>query len=115
MAIPPAAFGPGILILTRTDIANGIAINTGYVQEFSLDFTGNTKQLYGQNQFPLVSARGTIKATGKWKAAVISGIAWNAAFYGNTGGSTITYNGEAASRKFGGAMASLLRVTEFMA
>ncbi len=84
MALPPAAFGPGILILTRTDITAGIAINVGFVNEFSLDFTGNTKQLFGQYQFPLVAARATIKATGKMKNAVLSGLAMNALFYGNT-------------------------------
>jgi hypothetical protein len=84
MSVPPAAFGPGILILTRTDISPGIAINVGYVQEFGLDFTGATKQLYGQLQFPLVAARATIKATGKMKNATLSGLAMNACFYGNT-------------------------------
>ncbi len=88
MSVPFASFGPGILIISRTDTTVPLAINVGYAQELTLDMAGNTKQLYGQNQFPLVAARGTIKATGKWKAAVISGIAWNAAFYGNTGGST---------------------------
>src|SRR6266446_139491 len=88
MSAPFAAFGPGILIVSRTDTAVPLAINVGYAQELTLDATGTTKQLYGQSQFPLLAARGTIKATGKWKAAVISGIAWNAAFYGNTGGST---------------------------
>src|SRR5260221_2806565 len=84
MSVPFAAFGPGILIITRTDLATPVAINVGFAQELTLDFTGTTKQLYGQKQFPLVAARGTIKATGKWKAAVISGIAWNNAFYGGT-------------------------------
>ncbi len=88
MSAPFAAFGPGILIVTRTDTTVPLAINVGFAQELTIDMSGTTKQLYGQNQFPLVAARGTIKATGKWKAAVISGIAWNAAFYGNTGGST---------------------------
>jgi len=83
-----AAFGPGILIVTRTDTAVPLAINVGFAQELTLDAAGTTKQLYGQNQFPLLAARGTIKATGKWKSAEISGICWNAAFYGNTGRST---------------------------
>lgn len=77
-----AAFGPGILIATRTDLTTPIAINIGYVQEFSIDFAGTTKELFGQNQFPLVAARSTIKATGKFKAAEISGIAWNNCFFG---------------------------------
>lgn len=79
-----AAFGPGILIVTRTDITIPVAINIGFAQEFSLDVAGTTKQLYGQKQYPLLAARATIKATGKFKAAEISGIAWNAFFYGQS-------------------------------
>ncbi len=79
-----AAFGPGILIVTRTDLTTPLAINVGYAQELTIDFAGNTKSLYGQKQFPLVAARSTIKATGKWKSAAISGICWNAAFFGGT-------------------------------
>lgn len=76
-----AAFGPGILIARRLDIANGPNINIGYANEFSFDLAGNTKQLFGQNQYALVAARGTVKSTGKFKAAVISGIALNAVFF----------------------------------
>ena len=82
MSVPFAVFGPGILIATRTDTSPGIAVNVGFVQEFSIDFTGTTKQLYGQYQFPLVAARGTIKATGKFKCGVNSGLAANNLFYG---------------------------------
>ncbi len=88
MSTPLAAFGPGILIVTRTDTTTPVAINVGFSNELTLDFSGTIKELYGQNQYPLVAARGTIKATGKWKAAVISGIAWNAAFYGMSSLST---------------------------
>lgn len=84
MSVPVAVFGPGILVLTRTDIALPTPINVGYAQEFSLDFSGTLKPLYGQKQFPLVVARSTIKASGKFKAAVVSGLAMNTAFYGNT-------------------------------
>lgn len=84
MATPFAAFGPGILIISRTDVTPNVPINVGYSQELTLDFSGTTKQLFGQNQFPLVAARATIKATGKWKSAVISGIAFNNAFFGSS-------------------------------
>jgi hypothetical protein len=84
MATPVASFGPGIAIIRRTDLAVGPIFNVGYIQEFTLDFAGTIKELFGQNQFPLVAARGTIKATGKFKAAVISGLAWNNCFFGNT-------------------------------
>lgn len=79
-----ASFGPGIIIVTRTDTTTPIAVNLGYAQEFSLDVSATTKQLYGQNQFPIAAARGTAKVTGKAKAAVLSGIAWNATFFGQT-------------------------------
>lgn len=84
MSVPFAAFGPGIVIVTRTDLATPVPVNVGYAQELAIDFTGTTKELFGQNQYPLVQARGTIKATGKIKAAVISGIAWNNVFFGQT-------------------------------
>jgi hypothetical protein len=39
-----AVFGPGSLYVTRTDIVS-TPINIGYCQSFSLDETGETKQL----------------------------------------------------------------------
>lgn len=90
MSVPFAAFGPGILIAQRTDITTPSPINVGYAQEFSIELAGTTKQLFGQKQYPLVAARGTIKATGKFKAAVISGLAWNAIMFGETAFSTGT-------------------------
>lgn len=82
--VPLAVFGPGSLYIQRIDIANQTPVNVGYCQEFSYDEAGETKELYGQRQYPLVVARGTIKATGKIKAAVLSGIALNAVFNGGT-------------------------------
>ncbi|MDB5405677.1 MAG: hypothetical protein JWL84_589 [Rhodospirillales bacterium] len=79
-----AVFGPGAVYLTRTDIANGTPINIGFAQEFSIDASYNTKQLFGQNQYPLDSARGEAKTSGKIKAALVSGLAINAAFFGQT-------------------------------
>lgn len=80
--VPQGLFGPGILYLTRTDIANGTPVNVGYVNEFSYDFAGDNKDLFGQNQLPLLIARGTIKATGKIKAATLSGQALNTLLIG---------------------------------
>jgi hypothetical protein len=82
--VPQGLFGPGILWLTRTDISNPTPINIGYINEFSLDFSFETKQLYGQNQFALLAARGTAKSTGKMKAATLSGQALNAVLLGGT-------------------------------
>lgn len=89
-------FGPGSLYVTRTDIPNQTPVNVGYAQEFSYDFAGDTKEAYGQNQLPLMAARGTTKVTGKLKSAIVSGLAWNALFFGQsfTAGSTLMNLGE---------------------
>lgn len=84
MSTPLAAFGPGIAICQRTDIANSPAINVGFAQEFTLDSTASNKTLFGQNKYPLAVAQGTIKVTGKIKSATLSGLAWNAMFYGQS-------------------------------
>ena len=80
--VPQGLFGPGILILTRTDLPNQTPYNVGFVNEFSYDFGFDTKQLYGQNQFALLAARGTAKTTGKIKAATASGQTLNTMLLG---------------------------------
>jgi hypothetical protein len=82
--VPQGLFGPGILWLTRTDITHPTPTNIGYINEFSTDFSFETKQLFGQNQFALLAARGTAKSTGKMKAATVSGQALNAVLFGGT-------------------------------
>lgn len=79
-----ASFGPGSLYVTRTDVANSTPINIGYAQEFALDEAADVKMLFGQNKYALVAAVGTVKCTGKIKAAMISGIALNNVFRGAT-------------------------------
>lgn len=80
------SFGSGVLIGTRTDIANATPINFGLVQEVSIDESATVKELYGQFQRPVAVARGTIKTTGKAKVARISGLAFANLFYGVTPG-----------------------------
>ena len=84
MPTPFSVFGPGSLYLTRTDITTATPINIGYAQELDIDISYTVKDLYGQNQFPLDSARSVAKVTGKAKAAVVSGIAMNEAFFGQS-------------------------------
>ncbi len=84
MATPLAAFGPGILIVRNLSLAVPAPVNIGYAQELTIDTSATPKELFGQNQYPLAIARGTIKATGKIKAATLSGLAWNACFFGQT-------------------------------
>src|SRR5258708_1032691 len=92
------AFGSGVLIGTRTDIANATPINFGLVQEVTIDETATIKELYGQFQRPVAIARGGIKTTGKGKVARIWGLAFANLFYGVTpiAGQVATAFGEAA-------------------
>jgi hypothetical protein len=83
-SVPTAVFGPGSLYITRTDVATQTPVNIGYAQEFSYDETAEVKELYGQNRYALLTATGTVKATGKIKAATVSGIALNAAMWGQS-------------------------------
>lgn len=82
--VPQGLFGPGILYVTRTDLALQTPYNIGYVNEFSYDFSFETKELYGQNQIALLAARGTAKSTGKMKAATLSGQNLNTMLLGGT-------------------------------
>jgi hypothetical protein len=93
------SFGSGVLIGTRTDIVNATPINFGLVQEVTIDESATVKELYGQYQYPLAVARGTMKTTGKAKVARISGLAFGSLFYGATpvAGQLATAFAEAAS------------------
>lgn len=76
------SFGSGVLIGTRTDITNATPVNFGLVQEVTIDQSASLKEIYGQFQYPLAGARGTIKTTGKAKVARISGLAFANLYYG---------------------------------
>jgi hypothetical protein len=78
------SFGSGVLLGTRTDIANATPLNFGLVQEVTIEETATIKELTGQFQRPVAIARGTIKTTGKAKVARISGLAFANLFYGVT-------------------------------
>ncbi len=78
------SFGSGVLLGTRTDIANATPLNFGLVQGVTIEETANVKELTGQYQRPVAIARGTIKTTGKATVARISGLAFANLFYGVT-------------------------------
>lgn len=77
-----SVFGPGTLMVCRTDVANSTPYNIGKCNEFSLDYSFSVKELYGQYQFPLAVARGTTKVTAKAKSALISGGMLASIFFG---------------------------------
>jgi hypothetical protein len=93
------SFGSGVLLGTRTDVANATPVNFGLVQEVQLDLQFTAKELYGQYQFPVAIARGQGKASGKAKMAQVSGLAFNNLFFGGTlsSGQLATSYGEAGT------------------
>ena len=78
------SFGAGTLQAFRTDITPATPLNFGALQDVAIDFSGDIKELYGQNAFPLAAARGKIKIGIKAKVGVISGLLFNSLFFGQT-------------------------------
>ena len=92
-------FGSGLLYANRTDIANQGPLRFGAFQDLQLSFSGEIKELFGQNQFALDVARGKVKIEGKAKMAQISAPVFNAVFFGGAiaTGQTLSIYQEAAS------------------
>lgn len=92
-------FGSGLLYATRTDIATQTPVRFGAFQDLQLDFSGETKELFGQNQFALDVARGKVKIECKAKFAQISAVVMNSVFFGGTinTGQTISQYAEAGT------------------
>jgi hypothetical protein len=82
-------FGAGQLFFTPTISTSGLAVtnptpvNFANLQDISIDISSSEKPLYGQYQFPIATARGEAKCTGKAKIARISGSLFNV-FLGQT-------------------------------
>src|SRR6202795_10967 len=80
------AFGAGALWGNRTDVTGtGIGPDQfAILQDVQLDWDWQTKELWGQFQFPLDIARGQGKITGKAKFARIFGAIYGDLFFGQT-------------------------------
>lgn len=83
-------FGTGSLIATPQYDASGNAlanpspVEFGTLQEVSIDISFDTKQLYGQFQFPVAAGRGKGKVSGKAKAARLNGMLLNSVVFGQS-------------------------------
>ena len=71
--MPQYGFGSGLMFGVRSDVANATPRLFGTLQEGSVDFSGDTKQLFGMSQFPVDVARAKMKIEGKAKLGQISG------------------------------------------
>jgi hypothetical protein len=83
-------FGSGFLMATPTQdsfgnpISNPSPVMFAIMQEISLDYSAETKKLFGQKQFPVDVARGKIDISGKVKYAGIFAQQYNSVFFGQT-------------------------------
>ncbi|MFX5094586.1 hypothetical protein ABTC58_08630 [Acinetobacter baumannii] len=91
------SFGVGNLFATPLSDAYGAQIakptsfELGILQDNSVDFSFDVKELYGQGQFPVDIARGKGKITGKAKVARLNGLLVNSILFGqamSTGSAT---------------------------
>jgi hypothetical protein len=78
-------FGSGILTGLRTDVAGTrTPVRFGALQDVSVEFTGDIKELWATNQMPIDAARGKVKITGKAKVAEVKAVMFNELYFGNT-------------------------------
>lgn len=85
MAVGEFMFGSGLLTGLRNDVS-GVQTprRFGTLQDVSIEFNGEIKELFGQYQFPVDTARGKTKIQGKAKLASIDVNAYNDLFFGQT-------------------------------
>lgn len=80
-------FGSGLLTGLRNDSQAGASPTPrrfGALQDVAIEFTGDIKELFATQQFPIDVARGKTKITGKAKVAEIKGSEYNDIFFGQT-------------------------------
>src|ERR1700761_8801203 len=75
-------FGTGNIYIMPTGVVTPMQVAA--IQNVSVDFDGDTKSLYGQSSYPLDTARGKVKITGKFEVGQINLNLWNAVFFGQT-------------------------------
>lgn len=96
--MPQYTFGTGNIFITPSS-ANPTPILVGAIQDVSVDFDGDLKQLFGQYQYALDNARGKVKLNGKFSTGKVDSKLWNATFFGGASatGQTLFALNEAAA------------------
>lgn len=82
------AFGSGALFGRSTTTTPASPVQFGGLQNVSIDFSFNIKELYGQYQFPIALGRGFGKISGKSQFAQFNAQLFNELFFGLTNPST---------------------------
>jgi hypothetical protein len=97
-------FGAGFLTGVRNDSGASSPATPrrfGALQDVTIEFSGDIKELFASQQFPIDVARGKTKITGKAKSAEIKGSEFNDIFFGQTlatGSLKYAYNESVASQ-----------------
>jgi hypothetical protein len=79
-------FGAGVLYAIPSIDLTGVAVTLptpvpfGVLQDFTLDISGSLKELFGQYRMPVAVGAGTMKVTGKAKAARFTAALFNHIF-----------------------------------
>ncbi len=68
--------------------SNGAPVRFGALQDVSVDFSGDLKQLYGQYQFPVALGRGKSKIEIKASYGQLDVGSYNALYFGQSAGVT---------------------------
>jgi hypothetical protein len=79
-----ALFGTPLTDAFGAAIANPSPVQFGVLQDVNVDISFDTKELFGQNQFPVAVGRGKGKISGKAKFAQLNGLMINTLFFGQT-------------------------------
>ena len=73
-------FGTGEVYITP--VGGGVPVKVGALQDVSVEFSSDSKQLFGQYQFALDVARGKSKIEGKASSGQMNAELWNQVFFG---------------------------------
>lgn len=76
------SFGSGKLFAQRTDVPNSTPTKFADLQDVTVEFSGSTKEVYGEGQFAVAVGRATGKITGKAKSAQIQSRVYADLFFG---------------------------------
>lgn len=77
-------FGSGSLYGRQTGVNNPTPIRFGAVQDVSIDYSAENKELFGQYQMPIFVARGPVKISGKARFAQLNALTFNNMFFGES-------------------------------
>lgn len=108
-------FAAGVLIGTRTDVTGQGPVRFGIVQDVSLDFSADLKELYGQSRYAIALAPGKTKVEIKAKFAGIRGKLFNDLYFGATTTATQTLFADAESGTVSGSAVTVSNSANFLA